>query len=109
MFSVLVHDNAPIHKGRIGELMHDKAWNYTDPRYYNNEPLRLLILFLPTRYFELNPMENVFGMMRNMAEWDDDFVKMNDGYDVARALDRAMVRIKPNQVFGCFKLCGYNW
>ena len=104
--SVLVIDNASIHGGLVGENLAERVWNYTDPRYNNNEPLHLLIMFLPTRFFELNPMEIVFGMMRNKATYAD-LLRLYDGYDVPRALVDALCSITVDQVRGCYKKCGY--
>ena len=56
---VLVLDNAAVHTGGEAEFLVDMLWNYE----IDGEPLRVLVVYLPTRSPELNPIECIFNTL----------------------------------------------
>jgi hypothetical protein len=69
-YSVGVIDNAAIHTGEVGDVLSEWLWNFRSP-HHNFEPLRMILVPLPTRYFELNPQELVFAFStKKMLTYD---------------------------------------
>ena len=66
----------------------DFARNYPSP-HHNNQPLRMLLIFLPTRFFELNPQELVFAFATHKMLSDDLNSLPFDGTAVPIAATRA--------------------
>jgi hypothetical protein len=60
-WDVLVLDNASIHIGGENVELDDWLWNGLSPR--DNQPLRILLLLLPARSPELNPIELIWAWL----------------------------------------------
>ena len=56
---VFILDNAAIHVGKESKELVDYLWNTK----VNGKPLNILVLFLPTRAPELNPIELIFNIL----------------------------------------------
>jgi hypothetical protein len=60
----LVMDNAAIHTAAMQDALAEYCWNVHSPNpRHRGQPLRLLLIFLPARYPELNPTELVFDTL----------------------------------------------
>ena len=106
-YSVGILDNATIHVGALGEELADFAWNYLSPMH-NFQPLRMLLVPLPTRHFELNPQELVFAFATNkMTSYDISGIVLN-GNTVPEFALRAFNDCTHQHVFKFFQHCGYG-
>jgi transposase len=52
---ILTVDNSQIHCGGAARVLEDYLWNALSP--FGGQPLRILLLYLPTCSPELNPIE----------------------------------------------------
>ena len=106
-YSVGVMDNAAIHVGEVGEALKDFAWNYLSP-HHNYQPLRMLLLPLPTRYFELNPQELVFAFStKKMLTYDiSQLTRPEDA--VVDFTYRSFAECTHEHVMRFFQHCGYG-
>ncbi len=62
---VLVLDNAAIHSGGDAGNVEDYLWDTV----VDGRPLNVLVIFLPTRSPELNPIELVFHILARRIAW----------------------------------------
>ena len=93
--------------GEVGEGLADFAWNYRCP-LFNNEPLRMLLVPLPTRYYELNPQELVFAYATNeIKTYLLSDIPM-DGYVVPTLALKAFNECSAEKVLSFFRHCGYG-
>jgi hypothetical protein len=58
---VLVLDNAAIHRGGENEFLSEWLWNHVCPG--TTRPLHILVVYLPTRAPELNPIELLWAVL----------------------------------------------
>jgi DDE superfamily endonuclease len=63
---VLIMDNASIHTGGPARIVENLLWNHLK----DGLPLRILVVYLPTRSPELNPIELIFHILaRRSRDW----------------------------------------
>ena len=101
---VLVLDNAQIHIGGSARALEDLLWSMI----VNDEPLNCLVLYLPARAPELNPIELVFHISvrwlrsfhyRRMGALDD---------HVVTRVDRVFNDMDLDLFQKCARHCGYD-
>ena len=102
--SVAVMDNASIHKGATGKKLEDWLWNYVLP---DGQPLRMLVVFLPTRFFELNPQELVIGFVSKKCNNYSLIGAPMDGSIVPLFAQRAFAECSVDHILAFFRKCGY--
>ena len=56
---LLIMDNAIIHTGKEAKIIEDLLWE----TIINGVPLRIFVIYLPTRSLELNPIELIFHIL----------------------------------------------
>ena len=101
---VLVMDNAPIHTGGVATSVEDFLWNHE----VDGEPLRILVLFLPTRAPELNPIELIFHILvRRMQSYHYRTTGPANETMVDRVC-RIMDEMERTTIENCCTHCGYN-
>ena len=101
---VLVMDNAPIHTGGAAASIDDFLWN----QVVDGQPLRILVLYLPTRSPELNPIELIFHILsRRMKSFH---YRTNGPIDetVDQRVERVLDDITRETIVNCCRHCGYN-
>ena len=103
-WSVLVLDNAKIHTGVLGKKLEDWLWNYVLP---DGRSLRMLVVFLPTRFFELNPQELVFAFVANKSKSYSLIGAPTNGEAVPLFAARAFSECTVAKVERFFRKCGY--
>ena len=100
----LVLDNAAVHTGGEARDLEQWFWELV----VDGQPLHVLVIYLPTRSPELNPIELVFHIFsRRIRSYR---IHRNDG-----AVDRAVIRygsmvmneISYETILNCYKHCGY--
>ena len=106
-FSVGVLDNAAIHTGEVGDALAEWLWNYPSP-HHNYEPLRMFLQPLPTRYFELNPMELVFAFSTKKMLTYDISDLANPENAVVDFTYRSFAECTHEHVMRFFQHCGYG-
>ena len=101
---VLVMDNAAIHTGGVA---HDIQWYLWD-FLQDDELLNVLVLFLPPRCPELNPIELIFNIL---SSWVKSFHYQRNGIldkvVIHHAID-VLTTISFKDVKKCYEKCGYN-
>jgi hypothetical protein len=101
---ILVLDNAAVHTGREARDLEEWFWE----KEKDGRPLHVLVIYLPTRSPELNPIELIFHI----------FSRRIRTYRIMRSdgpIDRSVIRygcmvmndIKYETVLNCYKHCGY--
>ena len=100
---VLVLDNAAVHHGAESRELENFLWNV----HVNGVQLQVLVLYLPTRAPELNPIELVFHILvRRIKSFHyRNLVSLNNGVEdmictVLEELDR-------DTLVNCYEHCGY--
>jgi transposase len=100
----LIMDNAAVHTGREARDLESWFWDLI----VDGRPLHVLVIYLPTRSPELNPIELVFHIFsRRIRSYR---IRRNDG-----PVDRAVIRygsmvmneISYETILNCYKHCGY--
>ena len=104
-WTVGVMDNASIHKGEVGRLLEEWLWNYVLP---DGQPLRMIIVFLPTRFFELNPQELVIAFVKKKCKNYSLIGAPMDGSVVPSFVKRAFAECTVDHVLSYFRKCGYG-
>ena len=100
---VLVLDNAAIHVGGVASQLRDVLWNTV----VDNEPLRVLVLFLPTRSPELNPIELIFHILaKRIQSFRYKTIGM-DGQAVVKKTKQVLDEIEYEVILKCYQHCGY--
>ena len=56
---ILIMDNSAVHIGKEAKIITDILWDSV----IDDRPLRILIIYLPTRSPELNPIERIFNIL----------------------------------------------
>ena len=100
---ILVMDNAAIHTGAEAGMVEDLLWEFI----LDGEPLHVLVVYLPARAPELNPIELVFHILARQIR--------SFRYRMAGPCDAAVVRqttrvlndITLDTVIRCSIHCGY--
>jgi hypothetical protein len=100
---VLVLDNAAIHSGGDAGDVEDLLWDTE----IDGRPLNVLVIFLPTRSPELNPIELIFHILARRIR--------SFRYRMAGPCDSAVVRqttkvldaLSYETIFKCYAHCGY--
>jgi transposase len=101
---ILVMDNAGIHTGRESTNLQEFFWDTV----VDGSPLNVLVIYLPTRSPELNPIELIFHIFsRRVRSYR---MENNDG-----PVDRAIIRygtkvleeISYETILRCYAHCGY--
>lgn len=106
-YSVGVLDNAAIHMGEVGTALADWLWSFPSP-HHHNEPLRMTLVSLPTRYFELNPQELVFAFSTKKMLTYDISNLANPENAVVDFTYRSFAECTHLHVRGFFQHCGYG-
>jgi hypothetical protein len=100
----LIMDNAAVHTG--GEARDLEEWFWE--KLVDGRPLHVLVIYLPTRSPELNPIELIFHIFsRRVRSYR---IHRNDG-----PVDRAVIRygsmvmneISYETILNCYRHCGY--
>jgi hypothetical protein len=101
---ILIMDNAAVHTGGEARDLEEWFWD----RIVDGRPLHVLVVYLPTRSPELNPIELIFHIFsRRIRSYR---IQRNDG-----PVDQAVIRygcmvmndISYANVLNCYKHCGY--
>jgi transposase len=101
---ILIMDNAAVHTGAEAEDLEEWFWDYM----VNGRPLHVLVIYLPTRSPELNPIELIFHIFsRRIRKYR---TQNNEG-----AIDEAVVRygsmvmdqMEYKTILNCYVHCGY--
>ena len=101
---VLVMDNAPIHTGGAAASIEDFLWN----QVVDGQSLRILVLYLPTRSPELNPIELIFHILsRRMKSFH---YRTNGPVDetVDERVARVLEDVSRETIARCCAHCGYD-
>ena len=100
---VLVLDNAAVHRGAAAKELEDYLWNVR----IDGVQLQVLVLYLPTRAPELNPIELVFHILsqRLKSFHYRNLFSINNGVEekihaVMDDMDRPLLE-------KCYEHCGY--
>ena len=102
-YDIIVCDNAAIHESGYNDDLAEYLW---DCPGLNGEPLRILLLPLPTRSPELNPIELLWNTLAQRLRG------LRRGVEGAHAVARAAEAIMGAFNFGLiertFRHCGYS-
>ena len=101
---VLILDNAPIHTGGGAAAVEDFLWNTV----VDGEPLNVLVLFLPTRSPELNPIELVFHILVQRMRSHRYRNNGPPGETVVDRVGRIMDDLTLETITNCVRHCGYD-
>ena len=100
---VLVLDNAAVHHGAESRELEEFLWNVR----IDGVQLQVLVLYLPTRAPELNPIELVFHILvRRIKSFHyRNLVSLNEGVEdrICTVLDE----LDRNVLVRCYEHCGY--
>ena len=100
---VLVMDNAAIHTGGAAEGIEDLLWN----TIIDGAPLQILVIYLPTRSPELNPIELIFHILsRRIRSFRYRFAGPSDSA-VVRNTQRVLDEMSYELILKCYVHCGY--
>lgn len=100
---VLVMDNCSIHSQAASKDIEEVLWNTP----VDGRPLECLVLWLPTRSPELNPIELVFHILARRIR-DFKYLEINDGSETIQ--DRAITVLENlsfKTIIDCIVHCGY--
>ena len=101
---ILVMDNVAIHVGHKAVDVDRHLWNHIQ----DGEPLNVLVVFLPLRCPELNPIELVFNIL---SSWIKSFKSKRYGLldkIVIRHAQEVLTHMSSSDIQKCYKKCGYN-
>ena len=100
---VLVLDNAAIHVGGAAKDLKKILWD----TIVDGEPLHVLVLFLPTRSPELNPIELIFHILaKRIRSFRYKGPNVN-GQAVVRKTKKVLDEIEYEIILKCYLHCGY--
>jgi hypothetical protein len=100
---ILIMDNAAIHTGGAAGIVESLLWNFI----LDGRPLRVLVVYLPTRSPELNPIELVFHILaRRSRDWR--LYGNFDGRSIVRNASQVMNEMSYDLIRRCCVHCGYN-
>ncbi len=95
---ILVLDNASIHNGGDNSILEDWLW----------ETFGVLLVFLPARSPELNPIEQVWKILVNKLQRVPLSVMRSAGsHACAHAASEILATITHEEVEGCYRHCDY--
>ena len=100
---VLVMDNCSIHSQASSKDIEEVLWNTV----VHDRPLQCVVLWLPTRSPELNPIELVFHILARRIR-DFKYLEINDGSETIQ--DRAITVLENlsfKTIIDCIVHCGY--
>ena len=100
---VLVLDNAAIHVGGVASSLRELLWNSV----VDDEPLHVLVLFLPTRSPELNPIELIFHILAKRIRSYRYKTVNTDGRTVVQKTKKILDEIEYDVILKCYLHCGY--
>ena len=100
---VLVMDNAAIHVGGEATNIREVMWETV----VDNKPLRILVLFLPTRSPELNPIELIFHILSKRLQSYRYKTECLSGSEVMMKTQRILDEIEYEVIMKCYLHCGY--
>lgn len=101
---VLVMDNAAIHTGRDASGIEDFLWN----TIVDGQPLRILVIYLPPRTPELNPIELVFHILtRRIRSFHYRHTGPVDEKTIDR-IERVFEDLTLETIQNCCRHCGYR-
>ena len=100
---VLVLDNAAIHVGGPAACIRELLWNTV----IDGRPLRILVIFLPTRSPELNPIELIFHILSKRIKSSRYKGQLCTGQDVIQKTAKVLDEIEYEVIMKCFVHCGY--
>jgi hypothetical protein len=97
-------DNAAVHTGGEAQDLEEWFWE----KLVDGRPLHVLVIYLPMRSPELNPIELIFHIFLHRIQ--SYRIRRNDG-----PVDRAVIRygsmvmneISYETILNCYKHCGY--
>ena len=101
-YDVLVCDNATIHQQGYNSDLGDFLWNTPA---LDGEPLRILLLPLPTRSPELNPIELVWHIMVQRVRYG--VKRVDEQHAVARAAENVLNAMDFELMRKTYCHCGY--
>jgi hypothetical protein len=101
----LVLDNARIHTGGVAEDLERYLWETV----IDGRPLHILVIYLPTRSPELNPIELIFHIFARRV------ISYRLRHNFEGAVDQAIIRfgtqvlddISYETILKCYQHCGY--
>ena len=100
---VLVMDNAAIHVGGEAKDIENLLWDTE----VDGRPLRVLIIFLPTRSPELNPIELVFHILSRRIQNFRYGTHFSQGRAVVRKASQVLDSMSYELILKCYIHCGY--
>ena len=103
---ILVVDNSQVHRGAEATDLEDYLWNAPSP--IDGQLLNILLLFLPTRSPELNPIELLWNTLverlkalRQQGKWFGRHAAFTNAQQIMQEFDLGLVE-------RTFKHCGYT-
>jgi hypothetical protein len=100
---ILIMDNAAIHTGGEAAIVENLLWECQ----VNGTPLRVLIVYLPTRSPELNPIELLFHVLaRRIQSWQHRLAEQGPNAVVEQA-SRVLDEMSYELILSCYVHCGY--
>jgi len=103
---ILVVDNSQVHCGREAAELEDYLWNVCSP--FDGQPLYILLVYLPTRSPELNPIELLWHTLverlkalRLQGAWNGRETVFLHAQSIMNGFDHGLVA-------RMFNHCGYN-
>ena len=109
---ILVLDNCKIHSQGLCDILEDFLWNVTGPDGIN--PLNVLIVWLPTRSPELNPIELLWNILvqrlKTVDLYDNNRVRRDAAPRIAEAILQELAH-DHGLMKDLYLKCGYsrNW
>ena len=100
---VLILDNARIHNGGEAKTIEDLLWNAE----IDGIPLQVLVVYLPTRSPELNPIELLFNILsrRIKSYWYQ--IGTSDNKAVVKLSAKIMDEMSFDLIYKTMNHCGY--
>ena len=97
---VIVLDNAAVHTGGAATNLEEILWDTV----VDGVPLQIVVLWLPTRSPELNPIELVFHILAQRVRK----YQYGLGHDVLARAATIMDLMECELIVKCCRHCGYN-
>jgi transposase len=98
-------DNARIHTGGAARYIEDTLYNTV----VDGRALRILIIWLPARSPELNPIELVFGILaKRLRSWRWKLGRGPRSNAVVKYTQNILDNMDAGLVTRCIRNCGYN-
>jgi transposase len=101
---IVILDNAAIHTGGQSDILEDLLWS---TKGEDGEPLNILVLFLPTRSPELNPIELVFNILAKKLRSFNYSNARPDASLVVRKTTTILNEFPTDMFIRCCTHCGY--